>query len=208
MPHGVLFRGNAEAIVRTEIIKKKIIKGIIGLPANLFYGTGIPAYIIVIDKENAQARQGLFMIDASKGFTKDRNKNRLREQDIRKIVDCFNGLIEIPKYSRMIPYSEIEANDFNLNILRYIDSSEPEDLQDISAHLSGRIPQEDINALESYWKVFPSLQTELFKKNGRDGYMELKVNKDNVRKTIYYHSEFTGFAKRIKKAFDEWKADN
>lgn len=208
LPHGVLFRGNAEATIRKEIIEKRIIKGIIGLPANLFYGTGIPACIIVIDKENAQARQGLYMIDASKGFIKDGNKNRLREQDIRKIVDCFNGFIEIPKYSRMIPYSEIEANEFNLNIPRYIDSSEPEDLQDISAHLSGGIPEKDINALESYWKVFPSLRTELFKENGRDGYMELKVNKDNVRETIYHHPEFTGFAERIKRAFDEWKADN
>lgn len=122
------------------------------------------------------------MIDASKGFIKDGNKNRLREQDIRKIVDCFNGLIEIPKYSRMIPYSEIEANEFNLNIPRYIDSSEPEDLQDISAHLSGGIPRTDIDALESYWMVFPSLRTELFKDNDRDGYMELKVSKDNIRR--------------------------
>jgi type I restriction enzyme M protein len=208
LPHGVLFRGNAEATIRKEIIEKRIIKGIIGLPANLFYGTGIPACIIVIDKENAQGRQGLFMIDASKGFIKDGNKNRLREQDIRKIVDCFNGLIEIPKYSRMIPYSEIEANEFNLNIPRYIDSSEPEDLQDISAHLSGGIPRTDIDALESYWMVFPSLRTELFKDNGRDGYMELKVSKDNIRETIYHHSEFTGFAERVKRAFDEWKADN
>lgn len=208
LPHGVLFRGNAEATIRKEIIEKRIIKGIIGLPANLFYGTGIPACIIVIDKENAQARQGLFMIDASKGFIKDGNKNRLREQDIRKIVDCFNGFMEIPKYSRMIPYSEIEANEFNLNIPRYIDSSEPEDLQDISAHLSGGIPRTDIDALESYWMVFPSLKTELFKDNGRDGYMELKVSKDNIRETIYHHSEFTGFAESVKRAFDDWKADN
>ena len=208
LPHGVLFRGNAEATIRREIIEKKIIKGIIGLPANLFYGTGIPACIIVIDKQNAHARKGLFMIDASKGFIKDGNKNRLREQDIRKMVECFNQFEEIPKYSRMIPYSEIETNDYNLNIPRYIDSSETEDLQDISAHLSGGIPKNDINALEPYWGVFPSLRTELFKDNGRDGYMELKVNKNNIRETIYQHPEFTGFAERIKKAFEEWKLDN
>ncbi|MDD3704477.1 MAG: type I restriction-modification system subunit M [Clostridiaceae bacterium] len=208
LPHGVLFRGNAEATIRREIIEKRIIKGIIGLPANLFYGTGIPACIIVIDKENAQARQGLFMIDASKGFIKDGNKNRLREQDIRKIVDSFNGLLEVPKYSRMIPYSEIQANDYNLNIPRYIDSSEPEDLQDISAHLYGGIPQRDIDILEPYWKVFLSLRTELFKDNSRDGYMELKVNKDNIRETIYHHPEFTGYAESIKKAFEVWKTDN
>lgn len=208
LPHGVLFRGNAEATIRRQIIEKRIIKGIIGLPANLFYGTGIPACIIVIDKENAHSRKGLFMIDASKGFIKDGNKNRLREQDIRKIVECFNQFEEIPKYSRMIPYSEIETNYYNLNIPRYIDSSEAEDLQDISAHLSGGIPKKDINALEPYWKVFPSLQTELFKENGQDGYMELKVNNDNIRETIYHHPEFTGFAEKIKKAFEEWKLDN
>jgi len=208
LPHGVLFRGNAEATIRREIIEKRIIKGIIGLPANLFFGTGIPACIIVIDKENAQARQGLFMIDASKGFIKDGNKNRLREQDIRKIVDSFNGFKEIPKYSRIIPYSEIQANDYNLNIPRYIDSSEPEDLQDISAHLYGGIPQRDIDVLEPYWRVFPSIRIELFKNNGRDGYVELKVGKDNIREAIYYHPEFTWYTESIKKAFEEWKIDN
>ena len=208
LPHGVLFRGNAEATIRREIIKKRIIKGIIGLPANLFYGTGIPACIIVIDKENAKARKGLFMIDASKGFMKDGNKNRLREQDISKIVDSFNQFMEIPKYSRMILYGEIEANDYNLNIPRYIDSSEAEDIQDISAHLSGGIPQKDIEVLSSYWRVFPSLQTELFKPSGRMGYLELNVEKDNIRETIYHHPEFTGYAEKIEKAFAEWKADN
>ncbi len=208
LPHGVLFRGNAEAVIRKEIIDKRIIKGIIGLPANLFFGTGIPACIIVIDKENAQARQGLFMIDASKGFVKDGNKNRLREQDIHKVVDSFNNFVEINKYSRMIPYSEIEANDYNLNIPRYIDSSEVEDLQDISSHLSGGIPEKDIDALSSYWEVFPSLQVELFKTNGREGYLELKTEKDIIRNVIYSNSEFIEYADNIKGAFEEWKSNN
>ena len=111
-------------------------------PPNLFYGTGIPACIVVLDKENAQARTGIFMIDASKGFMKDGPKNRLRSQDIHKIVDVFNKQTEIERYSRMVPISEIAdpKNDFNLNIPRYIDSSEPEDLQDLHAHLHGGIP--------------------------------------------------------------------
>ncbi len=205
LPHGVLFRGNAEASIRKQIINKKIIKGIIGLPANLFFGTGIPACIIVIDKENAQARKGLFMIDASRGFIKDGNKNRLREQDIRKIVDSFNGIIEIPKYSRMIPYSEIEANEYNLNIPRYIGGSQQEDLQDISAHLSGGIPQHDIEDLSTYWNVFPTLQAELFESFGREGYVKLKVGKDDIRKSIYSNSEFVDYAKKIKSAFKAWK---
>src|SRR6266852_412048 len=139
LPHGVLFRGNAEAGIRTNIIRKGYIKGIIGLPPNLFYGTGIPACIIVIDKENAAGRTGIFMIDASRGFVKDGNKNRLRPQDIHKIVDTFNRRVELDRYSRMVPLAEIASarNAYNLNISRYIDSSEPEDLQDLSAHLYG-----------------------------------------------------------------------
>jgi type I restriction enzyme M protein len=209
LPHGVLFRGNAEASIRKEILDKKIIKGIIGLPANLFFGTGIPACIIVIDKENAAARKGLFMIDASRGFIKDGNKNSLREQDIHKIVDSFNNFIEIPKYSRMIPYSEVEANDYNLNIPRYIDGSEPEDLQNISAHLLGGLPQNDIDELSSYWEAFPTLQSQLFEslKSDRAGFVNLKVAKEDIRSTIYGHSEFIEYAKKISEAFNNWKTN-
>jgi type I restriction enzyme M protein len=163
LPHGVLFRGNAEATIRKALIERGYIKGIIGLPANLFYGTGIPACIVVLDKENAQARTGIFMIDASKGFMKDGPKNRLRSQDIHKIVDVFNKQTEIERYSRMVPTSEIAdpKNDFNLNIPRYIDSSEPEDLQDLHAHLHGGIPERDIDALSPYWEAFPQLRSQL-----------------------------------------------
>ena len=202
LPHGVLFRGNAEATIRTAIIKKKVIKGIIGLPPNLFFGTGIPACIIIIDKENAAARKGLFIIDASRGFVKDGNKNRLREQDIRKIVDCFTNFKDIPKYSRMIPYSEIEGNDYNLNIPRYIDSSEPEDLQDIEAHLSGGLPQHDIDELSSYWGAFPSMKEELFTDFGRDGYVKLKIKEDDIRDSIYGNDEFMELLNWIKKCDD------
>ena len=133
LPHGVLFRGNREADIRKELIERGLIKGIIGLPANLFYGTGIPACILVIDKENARGRDDIFMIDASKGFHKDGNKNRLQAQDIHKIVSVFNERREIEGYSRIVPKDEIAApdNDYNLNIPRYIDSSEPEDMHDL-----------------------------------------------------------------------------
>ena len=116
LPHGVLFRGGDEAEIRQNLIKRGYIKGIIGLPANLFYGTGIPACIIVIDKENAANRKAIFIIDASKGFVKDGNKNRLRERDIHKIVDIFTRELELEKYSRLVSHEEIERNDFNLNI--------------------------------------------------------------------------------------------
>src|SRR6266705_2755657 len=150
LPHGVLFRGDAEATIRQQLVRSGYLKGIIGLPANLFYGTGIPACIVVLDKDNAAARKGVFIIDASKGFIKDGNKNRLRAQDIHKIVDTFTHQAEIPRYSRMVSLAEISdpKNDFNLNLPRYIDSTEPEDLQNIDAHLSGGIPDRDIDALE------------------------------------------------------------
>ncbi len=163
LPHGVLFRGNAEADIRRALVRKGYIKGIIGLPANLFYGTGIPACIVVIDKENAQARKGIFMIDASAGYMKDGPKNRLRAQDIHKIVDVFNKRLEVDKYSRMVSFEEIERNEFNLNLPRYIDSQTPEDVQDIAGHLQGGIPAADVEALKKYWDVCPSLKRSLMR---------------------------------------------
>lgn len=179
LPHGVLFRGGAEGEIRKNLINKGYIKGIIGLPANLFYGTGIPACIIVVDKEDAEKRKGIFMIDAGKEFMKDGNKNRLREQDIHKIVDVFNKQLELPKYSRIVLLEEISdaKNDYNLNIPRYIDSQEAEDIQDIEAHLLGDIPNADIEALEKYWSVYPTLKKVLFTNSKRKQYCKLKIAK-------------------------------
>lgn len=208
LPHGVLFRGNKEADIRRNLIRHGLIKGIIGLPPNLFYGTGIPACIIVVDKEHASSRTGIFMIDASRGFEKDGNKNRLRSQDIRKIVDVFNNQIEVPRYSRMVPVSEIAspANDYNLNIPRYIDSSEPEDLHDLDAHLNGGIPVRDVDALQSYWSVFPTLRDALFRSNGRPGYLEPKVEASQVKATILAHPDFVVYSGRVAAVFGEWRA--
>ena len=205
LPHGVLFRGNVEADIRKRIVRQGFIKGIIGLPANLFYGTGIPACIIVIDKEDAAKRQGIFMIDASKGFIKDGNKNRLREQDIHKVVDVFNRQQEIPKYSRLVPLDEIEANDFNLNIPRYIDSTEPEDIQDLSAHLQGGLPNRDIDDLSRYWEVLPGIRKELFGAADRPGYSKLKVAPGEVKQKIFGHKEFTAFIESVNSLFGSWK---
>ncbi len=203
LPHGVLFRGNAEANIRENLIKQGYIKGIIGLPANLFYGTGIPACIIVIDKENCHARKGIFMVDASKGYMKDGNKNRLRSQDIHKVVDVFTNQLELPRYSRMVPLSEIAENEYNLNIPRYIDSSEPEDLHDLSAHLKGGIPNADIDALERYWKVFPSIRQTLFE-DDRPSYSKALVEASKVKTTILEHTEFRDFAERSMLPFASW----
>lgn len=207
LPHGVLFRGNAEAEIRKNILQRKWIKGIIGLPANLFYGTGIPACIIVLDKKGAESREGLFMIDASKGYIKDGNKNRLREQDIHKIVDAFNRLWEIDKYSRLVPFSEIEQNEYNLNIPRYIDTQEEEDIQDLSAHLNGGIPQKDIDALQEYWEVYPNLRQELFT-HIRDSYSQLNVEKAAIKSTIYEHLDFTQYNAQLDALFEEYQQHN
>jgi type I restriction enzyme M protein len=207
LPHGVLFRGNREADIRTELIRHRYIKGIIGLPANLFYGTGIPACILVIDKDNAHVRNGIFMIDASNGFIKDGNKNRLSAQDIHKIVAVFNEQRELPRYSRMVPVSEIAdpANAYNLNIPRYIDTSEPEDLHDLGAHLNGGIPDTDIDALNDYWVVFPTLRNALFKANGRPGYSDPLVETQHVKTTILTHHEFVSYQQRVNVVFEGWR---
>ncbi|MGA8939912.1 MAG: N-6 DNA methylase [Acidobacteriaceae bacterium] len=208
MPHGVLFRGNAEALIRHQLVRSGILKGIIGLPANLFYGTGIPACIVVLDKENAAARAGIFMIDASRGFIKDGNKNRLREQDIHLIVDTFKKQADIPRYARMVPFDEIAdaKNDYNLNLPRYIDSTTPEDLQDIDGHLRGGIPERDLDALAAYWQVLPSVRTSLFRSGDRPGYARLKLPIPEVKAAIFGHSEFTAFIAMINQQFERWKA--
>lgn len=207
LPHGVLFRGNAEAAIRTNLIKKGFIKGIIGLPANLFYGTGIPAAIIFIDKENANNRKGIFMIDAGKGFIKDGNKNRLREQDIRRITDVFTAQKEVKSYSRMVSIEEIAKNEYNLNIPRYIDNQEKEDIQDIEAHLKGGIPTVDIDDLANFWEVFPTLRKSLFDKVN-DNYSNLTIENEQIKDEIYSHPEFVSFISQMDTLFTAWKTKN
>ena len=204
LPHGVLFRGNAEAEIRRNLVRRGYIKGIIGLPANLFYGTGIPACIVVIDKEDAHTRKGIFMVDASKGFMKDGPKNRLRARDIHKIVDVFNRREEDPKYARMVSVEEIEKNEFNLNLPRYIDNQTPEDIQDIGGHLQGGIPVSDIDSLSQYWELCPHLKSDLFK-DSRPGYLDLKVEKLELRNSIYDHPEFSSFIEGMNSHFGKWR---
>ena len=211
LPHGVLFRGNAEATIRKELVRSGYLKAVIGLPANLFYGTGIPACIVVLDRENATARKGVFMIDASKGFMKDGPKNRLREQDVHRIVDTFvrqDG--SDPRYARMVPVDEIAGtrNDFNLNLPRYIDSTEPEDLQDIDAHLRGGIPARDVddpNRLGPYWKVIAAVRSSLFGPADRPNFCSLLIPMTDVKSAIFSHSEFAAFQASANKLFAAWK---
>lgn len=205
LPHGVLFRGGAEADIRRELLKRGYIKGIIGLPPNLFYGTGIPACLVVLDKEDAGTRKNIFIVDASKGFAKDGPKNRLRQADVHKIVDVFTRQLEVHRYSRFVSLDEIIANGSNLNISRYIDNAEPEDVQDIDAHLRGGIPDRDVDALQSFWEVMPTLRADLFGAGDRPGYVSAKVAPSQVRTTIHAHQEFRAFAATVAAIFKAWR---
>ena len=206
LPHGVLFRGNREATIRRKLLRLGLVKGVIGLPENLFFGTPIPACILVVDKATVQADRGVFMIDASHGYQKDGAKNRLRARDIHRIVSVFNTKTEIPRYSRMISLAEISdsSNDYNLNIPRYIDSSESTDVHDLDAHLNGGIPNKDLDALDRYWRVFPSLRATLFEPNWRPGYSDPRVEHRDVKKTVLGHHEFRSYTRRVATATGRW----
>ncbi|WQV58602.1 type I restriction-modification system subunit M [Helicobacter pylori] len=203
LPHGVLFRGNAEAQIRKNLLLKGYIKGVIGLAPNLFYGTSIPACVIVLDKENAHARKGVFVIDASKDFKKDGNKNRLREQDVQKMIDTFNAYKEIPYYSKMVSLEEISANDYNLNILRYI-TAKQESEKDLFALINSPsyLPKNEIKAYAPYFQVFKELKNTLFKKSDKEGYYALKTECENIKELIIQSSEYQTFHASVLNAFD------
>lgn len=213
LPHGVLFRGHKEADIRRNLIQRGLIKAVIGLPANLFYGTGIPACIILIDKAGAAERRdpatgGIFLCDASREFIKDGNKNRLRSRDIHKIVDVANHQRNLPGYARWVPLAEVanEANDYNLNIPRYIDAGEVEDEHDLFAHLNGGIPQRDVEALHPYWNVLPGLREALFRESDRPSYLAARVESNRVKSTVLEHPDFQAFAGRVSRFIDSWQS--
>ncbi len=204
LPHGVLFRGNAEAAIRENLVKKGYIKAIIGLPPNLFYGTGIPACVVLLDKESAETREGIFLIDASAGCEKDGPKNRLRERDIHKIVDAYSRQAELPRFSRFVTRKEIDDNGYNLNLPRYINTQTPEDIQDIDGHLRGGIPSRDIEALADYWAVCPGLRACLFRET-RPDYHALAIEKPAIKTAILGHPEFQAVTASMTAHFEAWK---
>ncbi|GAA7244293.1 type I restriction-modification system subunit M [Helicobacter pylori] len=203
LPHGVLFRGNAEGVIRKNLLMKGYIKGVIGLAPNLFYGTSIPACVIVLDKENAHARKGVFVIDASKDFKKDGNKNRLRDQDVQKMIDTFNAYKEIPYYSKMVSLEEISANDYNLNIPRYI-ASKQELEKDLFALINSPsyLPKNEIKAYDPYFQVFKELKNTLFKKSDKEGYYALKTECENIKDYITQSLEYQIFHASVLSAFE------
>ncbi|ADU82387.1 type I restriction-modification system subunit M [Helicobacter pylori] len=205
LPHGVLFRGNAEGVIRKNLLTKGYIKGVIGLAPNLFYGTSIPACVIVLDKENAHARKGVFVIDASKDFKKDGDKNRLRDQDVQKMIDTFNAYKEIPYYSKMVSLEAISLNDYNLNIPRYIASKqelEKDLFALINSHKASYLPKNEIKAYAPYFQVFKELKNTLFKKSDKEGYYALKTECENIKDLITQSLEYQTFHASVLSAFD------
>ena len=206
LPHGVLFRGNAEADIRRNLVRKGYIKGIIGLPANLFYGTGIPACIVVIDKEDAQARKGIFMIDASSGFMKDGPKNRLRAQDIHRIVDVFTKQLDVPKYARMVPLRgdrEERLQPQPAALHRQPDARGPAGHRGPPA---GGIPVADSTRCSATGTSARS-SGRRFSRRSRPGYVDLAVEKAAIKSTIYEHPEFAAFIAGMNAHFARWRQD-
>lgn len=203
LPHGVLFRGNSEATIRQYLIEKGYIEGIVGLPANIFFGTGIPASIIIVNKAGASDRKGIFFIDAKDGFVKDGNKNRLREQDIKRIVDTWNNRKDVHHYARFVSNEEIERNEYNLNIPRYIQAEDKEIQQDIDSHLHGGIPENDVDKMRRYWDVCGSLKDALFVKDGEK--YRLKIEKKDIAKAIAEEESFKSQLKHFEESIENWR---
>ena len=194
LPHGVLFRGGEEGEIRKNLIEQNNIDAIIGLPANIFYGTGIPTIIMVLRQKRENT--DVLIIDASKGFTKEGKNNKLRASDIRRIVDAVKGRLDIPKYSRKVSKEEIRKNDYNLNIPRYVDSSETAESWDIYASMFGGIPEKELADLDAYWSEFPSLKDDLFESNGK--YARLKT--EDIRQAILSNDDVQSFLDQYKNA--------
>ena len=200
LPHGVLFRGGEEETIRTNLVEGNHIDAIIGLPANIFFGTGIPTIIMVLRQK--RERDDVLIIDASKGFVKEGKNNKLRASDIKRIVDTFIERKTVPKFSRTVSRDEIRANDYNLNIPRYVDSSEEAEHWDIYASMYGGIPETELDSLSDYWKVFPGLRKSLFTEDGTP-YAAMAVPDTELKEAIYAHGDVLAFKERYEKALGD-----
>lgn len=198
LPHGVLFRGGEEEQIRTNLIEKNNIDAIIGLPANIFFGTGIPTLVMVLKQH--RANDDVLIIDASKGFVKDGKQNKLRACDIKKIADTVRCRKEIQGFSKKVSREEIRQNGYNLNIPRYVDSSEAAEQYDIYATMFGGIPNTEIDALQKYWEALPSLRSDLFLPHKDKPYSALKV--EDVRAAIEHNTDVKSLNTQFAEAFN------
>lgn len=199
LPHGVLFRGGEEGAIRKNLIENDHIETIIGLPSNIFFGTGIPTIILVLRQKRESS--DVLIVDASKGFAKEGKSNKLRASDIKKITDTVIGRVSLPRYSRLVPKTELQANDYNLNIPRYVDSSEPAESWDLYASMFGGIPLSELDDLAEFWQAFPSLRAALFADNGTP-YVAPKV--DNLAQATREHPEVKQFGQAFTAAFADF----
>ena len=202
LPHGVLFRGGEEGEIRKNLIENNKIDAIIGLPSNIFFGTGIPTIVMVLKQK--RTNDDVLIIDASKGFIKEGKNNKLRDSDIKKIVDTFKNRLSIDKYSKVVSRDEIRQNDYNLNIPRYVDSSEKAESWDIYALMFGGIPEKELNDYKKYWDAFPTLRADLYSKAGNSYYA---LNTDDVKGTIKNNKDVRAFIEEYKSAFKDFDAD-
>lgn len=201
LPHGVLFRGGEEGDIRQNLIEKNRIDAIIGLPSNIFFGTGIPTIIMVLKKEKTDT--DILIIDASKGFEKEGKNNKLRACDIKKITDTIISRVSIPKFSKLVSRDEIRANEYNLNIPRYVDSSEQSESWDIYASMFGGIPASEIDEFKEYWSAFPGLKENLLEKIN-DSYYSLKS--EEINETVNKFADILQFKNDFSMAFDTFGA--
>lgn len=201
LPHGVLFRGGEEGMIRKNLIEQNHIDAIIGLPANIFFGTGIPTIVMVLKQKRPNT--DILIVDASKGFEKVGKNNALRARDIKKIVDVVTARASVEKFSKVVSRDEIRANDYNLNIPRYVDSSEKAESWDVYASMFGGIPEKELLELHEYWEAFPNLKKDLFSPVN-DAYRELCV--PNLKKAISEHPDVTAFISRFAEAFDGFES--
>ena len=201
LPHGVLFRGGEEGQIRQKLIESNHIDAIIGLPANIFFGTGIPTIIMVLKQKRANT--DVLIVDASKGFIKVGKNNKLRASDIKHITDTVIARQTINKYAKVVSRDQIRENDYNLNIPRYVDSSEPAETWDIYATMFGGIPEREINALSAFWQAFPNLRASLFKATSSD-YSALNVA--DIKAAITQHADVQAFASQFNRAFADFNA--
>ena len=199
LPHGVLFRGGEEGEIRKNLIEKNKIDTIIGLPANIFYGTGIPTIIMVLKQKRTNT--DVLIVDASKGYIKEGKNNKLRASDIKKIVDVVTRRESVDKYSRVVSRDEIRENDYNLNIPRYVDSSEAAESWDIFASMFGGLPASEIDELKEYWTAFPALRSDLFENTS---YEYCKFVVKDIKKAIKEHSDITSFENEFKSVFADF----
>lgn len=197
LPHGVLFRGGEEGEIRKNLIENNKIDAIIGLPSNIFFGTGIPTIVMVLKQK--RTNDDVLIIDASKGFIKEGKNNKLRDSDIKKIVDTFKNRLSIDKYSKVVSRDEIRQNDYNLNIPRYVDSSEKAESWDIYALMFGGIPENELSDYNEYWNAFPTLRADLYSKAGNSYYA---LNTDDVKGTIKNNKDVRAFIEEYKNAFN------